>query len=78
MAAGLFLAIATIRGTWLKPWLIAAPLGSTNAAVFAGLIFWGWLWGALGHAAGLIRFDGAEVIGEPCDDLAPLDELLGE
>jgi len=78
LAAGLFLAIATIEGTWLKPWLIGRAARLNNAAVFAGLIFWGWLWGAWGMLLAYPILMVLKSLASHVEDLAPLSELLGE
>lgn len=78
LAGGLFLAIATIEGTWLKPWLMGRAARLNNAAVFAGLIFWGWLWGAWGMLLAYPILMVLRSIASHVEDLAPLAELLGE
>jgi predicted PurR-regulated permease PerM len=46
--AGICLAIAAVEGNLLAPWLMSRA-GEMNAvAVFASLLFWGWIWGVWG------------------------------
>ena len=78
LAAGLFLAIAAIEGTWLKPWLMGRAARLNNSAVFAGLIFWGWLWGAWGMLLAYPILMAMKSLATHVEDLAPLGELLGE
>jgi predicted PurR-regulated permease PerM len=78
LAAGLFLAIATLEGTWLKPWLMGRAARLNNSAVFAGLIFWGWLWGAWGMLLAYPILMALRSIATHVEDLAPVGELLGE
>jgi predicted PurR-regulated permease PerM len=78
LAGGLFLLIATIEGTWLKPWLMGRAARLNNSAVFAGLIFWGWLWGAWGMLLAFPILMLFKSLASHVDDLAPLGELLGE
>jgi predicted PurR-regulated permease PerM len=78
LAGGLFLAIAAIEGTWLKPWLMGRAARLNNSAVFAGLIFWGWLWGAWGMLLAYPILMAAKSLATHVEDLAPVGELLGE
>lgn len=78
LAAGVFLAIAALEGTLLKPWLMGRAARLNNSAVFAGLIFWGWLWGAWGMLLAFPILMALKAIASHVEDLAPVAELLGE
>jgi predicted PurR-regulated permease PerM len=78
LAGGLFLGIAIIEGMWLKPWLMGRAARLNNSAVFAGLIFWGWLWGAWGMLLAFPIMMAVKSIATHVEDLAPVGELLGE
>jgi predicted PurR-regulated permease PerM len=78
LVGGLFLAIATVEGTWLKPWLMGRAAELNNSAVFAGLIFWGWLWGAWGMLLAYPILMVIKSVASHVEDLAPVGELLGE
>ena len=48
IVAGTSLAITSVQGYLLTPWL-TSHISSLNAvAIFIGLLFWGWLWGPVG------------------------------
>lgn len=48
LAAGVFLAIATLVGTLITTWVAGRFSRMHSAAVFVSLLFWGWLWGVWG------------------------------
>src|SRR5271154_2702994 len=48
LAAGSFLAIATVVGTFVTTWMTGRIANMNSAAVFIALLFWGWLWGVWG------------------------------
>jgi predicted PurR-regulated permease PerM len=78
VASGIALAVTTIEGYWLTPWLTSRAARMNAVAVFIGLLFWGWLWGLAGL---LLSVPLIMVIKSVCDrveDLKPIGELLGE
>jgi predicted PurR-regulated permease PerM len=46
------LVISTVVGMWLTTWLASRASAMNSAAVFVGLLFWGWLWGIAGLLLG--------------------------
>ena len=46
--ASITLFVTSIDGLLVKPLLTGRFSNMNNLAVFASLLFWGWLWGALG------------------------------
>lgn len=72
------LIISSIQGNLLTPWLTSQISSLNTVAIFIGLLFWGWLWGA----AGLIMATPILMIAKTlCDHVAnfrPLGELLGK
>jgi hypothetical protein len=47
------LAIHTVSGNLLMPWLTSRTSRMNPVAVFVGVIFWGWLWGIWGLLLGI-------------------------
>lgn len=78
IVAGTSLAITSIQGYLLTPWL-TSQISSLNAVViFIGLLFWGWLWGPIGL---IIATPILMIIKSLCDhivNLRPVGELLGK
>jgi predicted PurR-regulated permease PerM len=58
--AGVTLFVTSIDGLLLTPLLAGRFSRMNNLAVFISLLFWGWLWGPLGGAAGSPHHDGHE------------------
>jgi predicted PurR-regulated permease PerM len=58
--AGVALAITTAEGSFLTPTLMGKAAEMNRVAMFAGLLFWAWMWGRVGTAAGRADDDGRE------------------
>ncbi|MDP9892917.1 putative PurR-regulated permease PerM [Variovorax boronicumulans] len=76
--AGTSLAIHTIIGNLLLPWLTSRTSRMNPVAVFVGVIFWGWLWGIWGLLLGIPITMVIKSICDRVEDLQPIGELLGE
>jgi len=57
-SAGVALLITTLEGLLLPPTLMGRAASMNQVAVFAGLLFWSWVWGIWGVAAGRANDDG--------------------
>ena len=78
LVAAITLFLTSIDGFLLTPWLTGRFSKMNNLAVFLSLLFWGWLWGALGM---LLAVPIMMVIKSICDHLEtlqPIGHLLGE
>jgi predicted PurR-regulated permease PerM len=78
LTAGLALVITSLEGLLLTPWWMGRTGRLNNPAVFAGLLFWGWLWGAWGVLLAYPILMVMKTIATHVEDLAPVGELLGE
>ena len=78
IVAGTSLAITSVQGYLLTPWL-TSHISSLNAvAIFIGLLFWGWLWGPVGL---VVATPILMIVKSLCDhvvNLRPVGELLGK
>jgi predicted PurR-regulated permease PerM len=63
---------------WLTPWLVSRASRMNAVVVFAGLLFWGWLWGAWGLLLGLPIMLTFKAICDHVEDLKPIGEFMGE
>ena len=72
------LAIHTLIGNLLMPWLTSRTSRMNPVAVFVGVIFWGWLWGIWGLLLGIPITMVIKSICDRVEDLQPIGELLGE
>lgn len=71
-----FLVLNEIEGDMLTPWLLGRRLSLNPLAIFLGLVFWGWLWGAIGA---LLAVPIMVTLKEVCDNierLAPIGRVL--
>jgi predicted PurR-regulated permease PerM len=78
LVAASTLAIATLVGTFVTTWMIGRIAKMNAAAVFIGLLFWGWLWGIWGMLLGIPIIVIAKVIAKRVDGMHAVAELLGD
>jgi len=78
LVAGAFLAIATVVGTFVTTWMTGRIANMNAAAVFIGLLFWGWLWGVWGMLLSIPIIVIVKVVSQHVEELHPLAELLGD
>ncbi|MDB5840233.1 MAG: permease [Herminiimonas sp.] len=78
MAGGASLLIATIVGTFVTTWMTGRIAKMNPAAVFIGLLFWGWIWGIWGLLLGIPIIVVIKVIAQHIEGMQSLAELLGE
>ena len=78
LVGGVSLAIHTLVGNLLMPWLTSRTSRMNPVAVFVGVIFWGWLWGVWGLLLGIPITMVIKSICDRVEDLQPIGELLGE
>lgn len=78
LVGGASLLINSIEGYLLTPWLTGRSTRMNPVAVFAGVLFWGWLWGIWGLFLGVPILVVIKVVCDRVDRFTPLGELLGE
>jgi predicted PurR-regulated permease PerM len=76
--AGISLAITSLEGWLLTPWLTSRTARTNEVAVFIGLIFWTFVWGIWGTLLAVPMLVAVKAYCDRIDDLKPLGELLGE
>lgn len=72
------LAITTIEGMLVTPLLVSRLARMNPVAVFVGLLFWGWLWGAVGMLLAVPLLMVIRSVSDRVEDLRTVSELLGE
>lgn len=78
IVASTSLAITSVQGYLLTPWLTSQVSTLNPVAIFVGLLFWGWLWGPVGL---IIATPILMILKSLCDhvvNLRPVGELLGK
>ena len=76
--AGISLAITSVEGWLLTPWLTSRTARTNEVAVFIGLIFWTFVWGLWGTLLAVPMLVAVKACCDRIDDLKPVSELLGE
>jgi predicted PurR-regulated permease PerM len=72
------LVVNSVEGYWLTPWLSGRASRMNAVVVFAGLLFWGWLWGGWGLVLGLPIMMVVKAICDHVEDFKPIGEFMGE
>lgn len=72
-----FVVLNEIEGDLLTPWLLGQRLSLNPLAIFLGLIFWAWLWGAVGAFLAVPILVTAKAICDNVERLAPAAAILG-
>ena len=78
LVGGAALAITSIEGMLLTPWLTSRAARMNAVAVFIGLLFWGWLWSVWGMLLAVPMLMVVKAICDHVEDLKPMSELLGD
>ena len=76
--AGLSLAITSLEGWLLMPFLARKVVRTNEIAVFISLIFWTFVWGVWGTLLAVPMLVAVKAFCDHIDDLKPFGELLGE
>ena len=75
--AGLAMAITTVEGFWLTPALTARVAEMNRIAIFAGIMFWSWLWGVPGMLLAIPMMMVVKVVCDRVEGLQPIGNMLG-
>ena len=78
LVGGTALAITSLEGMLLTPWLTSRAARMNAVAVFVGLLFWGWLWSVWGMLLAVPMLMVVKAISDHVEDLKPIGELLVE
>jgi predicted PurR-regulated permease PerM len=78
LVSGASLAVAVLVGTFITTWMTGRIAKMNAAAVFIGLLFWGWLWGIWGLVLGIPIIVMVRVVSEHVDGMQSVAELLSE
>ena len=78
LVGGVSLAITSLEGFLLTPWLSGRAARMNAVAIFVGLLFWGWVWGVWGMLLAVPMLMVIKAVCDHVDDLKSIGELLGE
>jgi predicted PurR-regulated permease PerM len=76
--AGISFLITTIEGYWLTPSLMGRFSEINRIALFAGILFWSWLWGIPGMLLAIPLMVAIKAVCDGVEDLQPIGRMLGE
>jgi predicted PurR-regulated permease PerM len=76
--AGVALLITTLEGSLITPTLMSRASSMNQVAVFAGLLFWSWVWGIWGLLLAVPMMMVIKVICDHVEPLHPVGHLLGD
>lgn len=72
-----YLALATIEGNFVTPWIVGRRTTLNPVVVFLGLVFWGWMWGIVGALLAVPMLVILKIVCDHVEPLAPIGEFLG-
>jgi predicted PurR-regulated permease PerM len=76
--SGISIAITSVEGWLLTPWLTSRTARTNEVAIFVGLIFWSFVWGIWGTLLAVPMLVAVKACCDRIEDLKPVGELLGE
>ena len=76
--AGVSLVITTLEGNFLTPTLMGRAADMNRVAMFAGLLFWTWMWGIWGLLLAVPIMMALKAVCDHVEDLQPIGKFLGE
>jgi predicted PurR-regulated permease PerM len=78
LVIGLFVVLELLSNNLMEPWLYGQSVGLSPIAVILAVIFWTWLWGAVGLVLATPLTVCLVVTGKYISGLAVFDRLLGD
>ena len=77
IVAGASLAITSVQGNLLTPYMTSRAASMNAVAVFVSLLFWGWLWGPIGLVVATPIQMIIKTVCDHVENLRPFGEFLG-
>lgn len=75
---GVVVGVAVLEAYVLTPWLTSRAGAMNPAAVFIGLLFWGWVWGLPGLLLAVPLLMVTKAVCDHVEMLQPISSLLGD
>jgi predicted PurR-regulated permease PerM len=72
------LAITSLEGFLLTPWLTGRATRMNAVAIFVGLLFWGWVWNVWGLLLAVPMLVVMKTVCDHVEDFSGFGELLGD
>ena len=78
LIAGVALLITSLEGWVITPALMGRTAQMNRVAVFAGLLFWSWMWGVRGTLLAVPMMMVLKAICDHVEDFQPVADFLSE
>jgi predicted PurR-regulated permease PerM len=78
LAPAAYLALATIEGNFVTPYIMGRRLTLNPVVIFVGLTFWGWLWGIPGALLAVPMLVMFKIFCDHTEPLGAIGEFLGK
>jgi predicted PurR-regulated permease PerM len=78
LAPAAYLALASIEGNFVTPYIMGRRLTLNPVVIFVGLTFWGWLWGIPGALLAVPMLVMFKIFCDHTEPLAAIGEFLGK
>jgi predicted PurR-regulated permease PerM len=78
LVGGVSLAITSLEGFLLTPWLTSRAARMNAVAVFVNILFWGWIWNVWGMLLAVPMLMVVKAVCDHIEDFKPVGELIGE
>jgi predicted PurR-regulated permease PerM len=72
------LAITSLEGFLLTPWLTSRAAQMNAVAVFINILFWGWIWGVWGALLAVPMLMVIKAVCDHVEEFKPVSELIGD
>ena len=72
------LAITSVEGLLLTPWLTSRAARMNAVAVFVNILFWGWVWGVWGMLLAVPMLMVLKAVCDHVEDFKAVGELVGD
>jgi predicted PurR-regulated permease PerM len=76
--AAIAMVITTLEGWLMTPTLMGKVASINPAAIFAGILFWSWIWQVWGLILAVPMMMMLKAVCDRIEELQPIGELLGE
>jgi predicted PurR-regulated permease PerM len=73
-----YLALGTLEGNFITPWVMGNRLTLNPVMIFVSLMLWGWIWGIPGALLAVPILAGFKIICDRVRPLAAIGEFLGK
>ena len=78
LVSGVSVVVTGLEGFLLAPMMLGQAAKVNSVAVFVAIMFWGWLWGAVGLIVAVPILMIVKTVADRVESLSGLKELLSD